>query len=94
MKKVRLLCLLALLFAVGSAFTTMKDGPRYRAVSTGPGLDDYAWVPENEVEGDCEIIKNSPCFIQLTPEADPPVNGTVPPSGDLEDKSEKLSAYP
>lgn len=94
MKKVRLLCLLALLFAVGSAFTTMKDGPRYRAVSTGPEPDDYAWVPENEVEGDCIIEKNSPCFIQLTPEADPPVNGAIPPSGDLEGESEQLGAYP
>ena len=89
MKKVRLLCLLALLFAVGSAFTTTKLRIFY-AQSTGGS--NYKWVPDSPPPGLCEISLPVPCSVTME-------NGFTPfdnevPTEHVEGTSEDESVYP
>lgn len=91
MKKVRLLCLLALLFAVGSAFKTSKQGETIYPVSDGE--EGFIWVTELP-DGDCIAPPNPPCFIQLVENAPIPEDNELPPSEDIEEQSEEEGVYP
>ena len=95
MKKVKLLCLLALLFAVGTAFTTSnKDTTLIYPISTGFGLTQYHWVTELPDEEECEIPKETPCFIELKEGITVPADDTLPDDEDREDEAEENAAYP
>lgn len=92
MKKVRLLCLLALLFAVGSAFTKTKFEKSIFRVDDGNG--EFHWVEEEPTTGDCDPVISQPCSYLIENEADIPEPNTEPNPEDVVEPSGQLGAYP
>lgn len=83
MKKVRLLCLLALLFAVGSAFTTTKFEKVFYRVSDGE--EGYFWVDEEPIGLQCTADIELPCSYIVEENAVLPEPNVEPDPGDIID---------
>lgn len=90
MKKVRLLCLLALLFAVGSAFTTTKFEKTIFRISEGNG--EFHWELSQPVGKECTDPIAGPCSYLLEDTAPIPDDNEEPTTGVL-DPSEEQGAY-